>query len=289
MSKEAAISWLGAKFEEYSDKVGAEDILITPEIASLILEKHNLSNRHISTNIVDQLCADMRHGRFKADNGETIIFSKEGLLNDGQHRLSAVVKSGIGQVFTIAFGRDRASRLTVDTGIKRTIGHVLGLLGKPYGNTLAAAAKRVESFRNTGNITSSGRVSSARTLEIIDGDVLLDEVAAWAHNHSFKALRLPPSEIATSFYLFSEKAPRQAKQFFEALREGYGLEKGSPIATLRTKLLNSPRLNLTERFELLVRCWNFWIRDEKIDRYSIMGRIPEILGPKRNANNAEGK
>lgn len=282
--KSAAQDWYLNKVGEYTDKTGVEEVEITPAIASIILEHFNDKNRILSTNIVEQLASDMKADRFRADNGETIILAKDGSLNDGQHRLSAIVKSGIAQIMTVAFGRSRESRLTVDTGLKRTTGHVLNLMGTSHGTTLAAAARKLESYRNSGTILNVSRVSNARALEVAQ-DELLNETSAWAHSNTtyFKSLKLPPSEVATLMYLFSEKAPKESLQFFSSLKEGLGLTKNSPIATLRTKLLNTPKLNRGERFELMVRAWNFWIRDEEIARYSIMGKTPDILGPKKSS------
>lgn len=282
----SARKWLVAKLRDNKGQRITEALEITPARAAAILE-NNPKNRNLSPSVLDQLTSDMRHGRFQADNGETLIIAETGELNDGQHRLTAVVKSGQNLTFDVAFGRKRDSRLTVDTGIKRTTGHMLSFMGMSAGNTIAAAAKRVVSYRQTGAITGTGRVSNAQALEMVAKDELLVEVGTWAHANAapFKGLKLPPSEIATAYYLFAEVAPMEAKNFFVNLKDGLGLTKGSPIATLLTKLRSSPRLRASERFELLVRCWNFWIRDESIDRYAIMGRVPTIMGPKNGKSN----
>jgi hypothetical protein len=46
-------------------------------------------------------------------------------------------------------------------------------------------------------------------------------------------------------------------------------------------------MSIGQRFELLVRAWNFWIRDENIERYQLMGKVPTILGPKKKAKAKE--
>ena len=66
---------------------------ITPYKALLLLES-NTRNRKMRKERVDMYTRDMREGRWRT-NGESIVVTESGVLVDGQHRLQAVVNSGI--------------------------------------------------------------------------------------------------------------------------------------------------------------------------------------------------
>lgn len=68
--------------------------LITPEIAMEYL-KRNVGNRSISKSLVLTYALDMKNGRWDNRTGDAISFDEKGILKNGQHRLSAIINSGI--------------------------------------------------------------------------------------------------------------------------------------------------------------------------------------------------
>lgn len=66
---------------------------ITPEYAKALL-KTVQGNRRISHSVVDAYAEDMRNGKWDSQTGTAISIDEDGILRDGQHRLSAIVKSG---------------------------------------------------------------------------------------------------------------------------------------------------------------------------------------------------
>lgn len=67
---------------------------ISPEIAAKYLTK-NVNNRHISKGTVTAYVNDILAGHWNEFVGSTISFDTDGVLRDGQHRLMAIVESGI--------------------------------------------------------------------------------------------------------------------------------------------------------------------------------------------------
>lgn len=99
---------------------------ITPEIAAAYLE-HNMKNRSLSSSTVNAYAADMRAGNWQL-NGEAIKFNKRGELIDGQHRLMAVVLSGV--TISMVVIRDIDEDVNVmDYGRKRSITDILRIGG----------------------------------------------------------------------------------------------------------------------------------------------------------------
>ena len=73
---------------------------ITPEKAQFYLEKNFENNRKISRNNLEELKREMRNSRFILSDS-AICFDKDGTLVNGQHRLLAVVQTGMVQPFLV--------------------------------------------------------------------------------------------------------------------------------------------------------------------------------------------
>jgi hypothetical protein len=119
--------------------LGDGSVLVDKTIAESWLAA-NTHNRKLRNFRVDQMARNMKVGRWD-DNGETIKFSRTGVLLDGQHRLSAVIESDTVQVFTVIAGLDDVVQRSIDIGGKRTVGDQLNLNGKSDGKTLASVAR----------------------------------------------------------------------------------------------------------------------------------------------------
>lgn len=67
---------------------------VTPEYAQLLLNTCKGQNRNISLNHVQRIASDITAGNWDAKVGSAISIDSNGILRDGQHRLSAVVMAG---------------------------------------------------------------------------------------------------------------------------------------------------------------------------------------------------
>ncbi len=117
---------------------------VTPAIASDWLERFNTDNfRPVSARRVDALALEMSLGRWEM-NGDPVRFrSPDGVLIDGQHRLSAIVKSGVTCRMLVVRGLSDSVTATIDTGSRRNAGHLAGHLGFKHANGAAAGASIV--------------------------------------------------------------------------------------------------------------------------------------------------
>ena len=68
--------------------------LITPKKAKMMLANNHI-NRPISHITVEAYARDIENGKWTEETATAIALSKDGVLLDGQHRLSAIVKAGI--------------------------------------------------------------------------------------------------------------------------------------------------------------------------------------------------
>jgi len=97
---------------------------ITPKLAAEYLT-HNTSNpRRLMDSVVRRYADDMKSGKWQS-NGESIVFSKNGELRDGQHRLEAVVLSGVTVQMVVVRGVEDGTTI-YDVGAKRNVAQAVG-------------------------------------------------------------------------------------------------------------------------------------------------------------------
>ena len=68
-------------------------VVITPKVAERMLQ-HNNNNRTLKSKTAAAYARDMENGLWRENDPNALIFSNEGELVDGQHRLKAVLISG---------------------------------------------------------------------------------------------------------------------------------------------------------------------------------------------------
>jgi len=111
---------------------------VTPELAKLLLE-YNVNNyRVFNKNVLEKYAKDMKNGLWQK-NGEPIVFSKEGILNNGQHRLKSIIKSGVAVIIYLIFDADKSD--IYDSQYKRTITQILRSVGYSVTTAVPATAR----------------------------------------------------------------------------------------------------------------------------------------------------
>ena len=100
---------------------------ITPKKAAELLTK-NVNNRNIRDDRVSIYSAEMSAGNWKA-NGIPIIIGDDGVLKDGQHRLTACVKSGKTMNDAVVIYLPKTQTNCYDIGAPRTAKDVAKFMG----------------------------------------------------------------------------------------------------------------------------------------------------------------
>lgn len=98
---------------------------ITPKQAQKYLQ-FNTNNRHLRKTLVSQYAKDMALGNWKLTH-QGVAFNCDGTLLDGQHRLAAIVESGVTVQMLVARGVDSRNQLVMDDHAKRSAGDALSL------------------------------------------------------------------------------------------------------------------------------------------------------------------
>lgn len=215
----------------YSDRE-----LITPESAAEYLKK-NVYNRRLDQATVKYYQDMMLNNRWYL-NGESIKFSTDGTLLDGQHRLEAVIKSGKAIETFVIRNLDKKTFVTIDAGKSRKPPDFLKAMGK-IGNLakLSSAARISMNFSENGEyIEKKSKVPPESLLDFIEKNKPLEFIVEQTNS---KAIDICPKSIAIAMrYIFSLVDKNAADDFFDKLISGADLHVGSPILVLRTRLTN---------------------------------------------------
>lgn len=238
-----------------------EVVMVTPEMAKEWLQLNRL-NRPLKRRLVERYARDMARGNWRV-NGEPVIFSKSGVLLNGQHRLTAIAEGSVTVALTIVRGVDESTFNTFDSGGGRTTSDVLGVLGERNQSTLTAALRNLWCYREGKAFNSP--VSTLTLLDLLEQEPELRESVAWVCGRRWEKHLAPQGVLSFCHHLFQELDPNKAEQFFEQLHTGTMLAKGDPVLTLRRRLFEAEgRLEKAEVIAFVLRAWNAHVQGTKL-------------------------
>lgn len=232
-------------------------VTMTPDIALKILNERNNKNRSLRNTVVSRYSRDMSDNRWRL-NGEPIILDDAGHLLDGQHRLNAIVNADRNVEIVLLVGVQSDSMESLDQGIVRTTGDVLGIAGEVNTLQLAAAASWMWRHENNKLSNSTCRPTRAEAFDIIERHPKL-RASVSAAGSLARGLAGGLSIHAFLHCLFTEISPADADFFYKSLNEGVGLSSTSPILALRNRLADrTNRFTPFEYIDLTVKAWNLY-------------------------------
>lgn len=243
------------------------DVEVTREIATALL-KYNVSgetNRVLSQPYVDAAAAAMRRNEW-LNTGEPIILSDDGLLNDGQHRLQAIVDTGLPCIMDLRFGIQRAAFASTNSGRKRTGADALTIAHIKDPTAVAAAARLVLNYQGGLPTSVKSRVENTAIVKAVERWPDLETSVALSatlrkplHNAASKAL---------AFFAMRTANEASVREFFEILRWGEG-KADNPPHLLRDFMMLSPMerghdtYGRVRTFAACIIAWNAWRKPSK--------------------------
>jgi hypothetical protein len=280
------------------ENVEVRQMDIDPDLAKKMLAT-NVSNRNIRAAHVDGLKRDMRKGSWRY-TGDPIRVSwpteeyPDGILLDGQHRLSAIVESGTTQKMIVVSGLDPKSKVVMDTGVRRTVGDQLEMDGHHWGNRLAAASRLVLAIE-TGTLTQGivkATASEISAFYFANSGILDAVLAVDGINRNVPALS--PSHAAAVFFYGSRLYPEQTQAFFERLRTGVNMNATDPALLLRQRLFTDQAITRNQRLWIILRALAMDLyninthtkiqlpRGVRIDMQQISDEVSKIVTPQED-------
>lgn len=236
-------------------------IEITPELAGDWLQRNEI-NRPLREVTVKKYAAIILNDRWQL-NGDTIKFSPKGDLLDGQHRLTAIIVSGVTVPCFVAFNIDQDSFTTLDRPKKRSIADVLALMGEKNTGQFAAVLSWYWKYSN-GRTRVHGPEGWPEPDDILvtlkENPGLRDSLNA-VSSGKFKLLS-GLTALALTHYVLGSLDAEARDEFFGLLAVPAGLDEYHPIWKLRDRLiqdhLNRTKMAQHERIAIIFKAWNAW-------------------------------
>lgn len=266
-----------------------EVVLVTPELAAQMLSR-NSHNRNLRESVVARFATDMLEGNWTW-NAQPIMFSRDGVLLDGQHRLSAIVRSGVAMSLLVVRGLDATAQETIDVGLRRSFNDVLTLRGETNANMLAAIVRMVAVWDSGSREFDGGSASTFSTqvlLATLERHPELREVATrvrpWRD-------RIPaqPAIVGLLYWVLSnldDDSAEDAEEFFERLASDVGHREREPVYEVRRKLIetkgrpgNGRLLSRTFTAAIVIKGWNTYRQGREVSFFKFKkgGANPEAF------------
>ncbi len=217
-----------------------EQHTLTPSKAKGLLGRVHASQRRVGSRKVDEMCAAIIKGGFKA-TPQTIILNEDGEVLDGQHRLHALVKAGksdpnIEISCLFAIGSPDNIFDVIDTGTRRTFAQMNKDFPKGFASTTFTKAVIValtvgsegRSFEGYNDFTK--RRKTPQSWELFQLTKQYPDLVPYVHDHYALATRAAylirvgvskrcsPSALILAGWLLSKTAPDSEKVWWEDIQ-----------------------------------------------------------------------
>lgn len=247
-----------------------EDNMIGPELAALLLEKHNPVNRSLNKVHVNSLARDMAEGRWKGHVGDEMTIDRNGHLNNCQHRLKAVILSGKPQRFVVRYGIDPDKRLVEGRGRSKSRTDTMHML-KPditYRTSRSSMDTMLYGFLGD-QLRPASHIRNVKPtngeLDLITdkfGDSMFESLA-FVLSKEIKNVAVETNAAVLHFLMKNSTHGHKADEFFEGLATGANLDIGDPRMVIRNRLMSNrndlrSQRNKDMMMGLIIKGWNAW-------------------------------
>ncbi|AUR89673.1 hypothetical protein NVP1131O_04 [Vibrio phage 1.131.O._10N.222.49.A8] len=248
-------------------------IKITPEIAKEILKK-NIKNRKLNKSHVSRLANEMLSGNWSY-TGDAIKVSTDDVLVDGQHRLEAVISSGVSIDIELITGVSKDSFSKIDSGLKRSAGQVVQMSGMKNPNNVAAIAKVMLNIKDNGGVNGNFAITAKRYSNCAihsEAERIHDDLDESQIIPKMKKEKINTPTQAAMFWLYMNNDKDLVNDFVDHVSNGLFSSSDDPCKRLKDKLTDmrgsTSMLFATTAMALTFKAWNAFVEGKKIKRLS---------------------
>lgn len=246
----------------------------TPEMAAeLVSRLPDYQQRVVDQKFVDMYARDMRNRVFFGESCTPIKLDTDGRPIDGQHRLRAVMRSGMTVTFWTMYNVPKEHFVTFDgrkrqkwdmfirqgerntivknTAVELLYGHLTGI---PYRLVNQKPPTPVEKARLNDRYGQG-----------------LDNSVLFAGRMKKRWKGIPQGAVALSHYLAYASNADMAEQFFSMLEAGSGEGVNCPAVKLNNKFSEhrAKKMPAGEVLHLFAYAWNKFLRGERLTTFRI--------------------
>jgi hypothetical protein len=231
----------------------------------------NYGNRPMLESHIARLGKQMTQGEWTLVP-DAIAFAPNGRLINGQHRLQALLNTGVTCEFMVAWNMPEEAFDVTDTQKVKSGGDALACAGEDkYRNELAAALRIVARWE-LGDMGQQGRFTNREVVHLNERHPELREFVYKWNSRNIPKGTMSGSQFAALDYIFSMKDPVLASAFLEEVRNGEGLRGNDPSFVLRARLADLRFRGGKEMaryvLALTVKAWNLLRKNRPANQLS---------------------
>jgi hypothetical protein len=269
---------------------------ITPEKAAFYLH-YNISDQRPITAKIHEYKLDMEQGAWQDNHPQPIVFDDQGNLIDGQHRLLAVVETGVTVWMWVFRGAPSETQETIDTGKSRTLEHQLKVKGEKNVVALAAVLRGVFNYEANDHSLERKTVkglSNRQALAILnDRGEYMRDLTAWSRSYheqipSMRSVFTKKNNAMLRHALLEAAPQEEVDNFFALLRGEDAPGHSQPVKALRHRLeklaaqrgrAKGLRTNENPIYAYAIKAWNAYLSGDIVEnlRWSSGGKRPEAF------------
>lgn len=248
---------------------------VTPALAREYLD-HNFDNRNLRPLVVARYAHDLSRDQF-AITHHAIAFNADGILEDGQHRLHAIVKANVGMWLLVVRNLPPGTQEFMDRGARRKASDFIEGPSKALqvSSMRALLAIRALGFSVTpgalnvmlDTITDADVTLAFKTEEALALD--LQDLTGPARTASRNCV-LSPTALVVACLLF----PDVADASLAKLVTGAGMEPGDPLLALRNYKVDKHKRSTAKRGESIhaaLRIFEHTSKGESLRKFALHG------------------
>lgn len=266
--------------EDYPITASVE--LVTPEQAQEWLDNHT-NFRAINKERSASYAREMKAGNWDM-NGESIKIDKNGVLVDGQHRLSGIVQSGVTVPLLIVRGVTKV--VNIDTGARRSVAHVLRNMGIKNNVAIAGMLRIIMNYERSIGLPriKYERENVNKYVDFVENEACMDTLQLCLREACRAKKPFNKGRLASMLYMFRQIDAEDAKIFADTIMEKADCDPSEPGRVLRIALFNyyvkskaSPVA--TMEVGLIAKSWNAFRNHRGLSRISwrLLGADAELL------------
>ena len=254
-----------------------ESVLLTPHDAEKLLTRsYGTKQRSIRADRVARLVRAITTGQWQVTH-QAIAIDPDGVVIDGQHRLTAIAASGMDVEVMLARDVDPKTFSVLDTGATQSPADVLKISGFTNTNQLAAAARYLLAYDDvvgsTDSLTAAGRAFTTQDIvDLAESEIrgpLLIHAMPVANGVATSLLHPGFATFIGPLIVLMKESPVDDSlclEFLERLRDGTGLSVGDPIHSLRRFMMQDTGLPSSKHNEraaigiaTMIKAFNGWL------------------------------
>jgi hypothetical protein len=203
-------------------------MLVTSTMAKEWL-RHNVGNRPLRRATVEVYLAEMKAGRWRQST-DAIGINTKGELVNGQHRLTAVMQSGVACWFSVSFDVEDGAKEVIDVGCARTVSDTLKMLyGVERARMITGAIRQLDDFVHNRRL----KLFVGHAVERLER---YEPAFRWVTKALPAKRAISSSPVVAALVYAHRTAPAEVEEFTTGLVSGLDLRAGSPIWVLRERL-----------------------------------------------------